>query len=305
LITALAGGVGAARFLTGLTKLVREEDLSVIVNTGDDMEMFGLHISPDIDIVTYTLAGIVDEEKGWGIKGDTFQCLENLRKMGLETWFSIGDRDFATHILRTNLLKKGFTLSQVTEEVCRRLGLKVNVVPMTDDKFETWVRVEEGLIHFEEYFVKRQAKDKVLGIEFVGSANAKPAPKVVNSILNAEMVVVCPSNPIVSIGTILSVDGVRDALRKTNAKVVGVSPIVAGAPIKGPADKLLRGLGFEVSAFSVAKLYEDFLDAFVIDVRDVDEKTRVEGLGIKVKVTDTVMKCLEDKVRLAKTVLAN
>ena len=305
MITALAGGVGAARFLTGLTKLVREEDLSVIVNTGDDMEMFGLHISPDIDIVTYTLAGIVDEEKGWGIKGDTFQCLENLRKMGLETWFSIGDRDFATHILRTNLLKKGFTLSQVTEEVCRRLGLKVNVVPMTDDKFETWVRVEEGLIHFEEYFVKRQAKDKVLGIEFVGSANAKPAPKVVNSILNAEMVVVCPSNPIVSIGTILSVDGVRDALRKTNAKVVGVSPIVAGAPIKGPADKLLRGLGFEVSAFSVAKLYEDFLDAFVIDVRDVDEKTRVEGLGIKVKVTDTVMKCLEDKVRLAKTVLAN
>jgi LPPG:FO 2-phospho-L-lactate transferase len=303
MITALAGGVGAARFLTGLTKLVKEEDLSVIVNTGDDMEMFGLHISPDIDIVTYTLAGVVDDEKGWGIKNDTFQCLEMLKKMGLETWFSIGDRDFATHIFRTDLLHKGFTLSKVTEKICQRMGLKVNIVPMTDDKFETWIRVEEGMVHFEEYFVKRQAKDKVLGVEFVGAANAKPAPKVVDSILNAERVVICPSNPIVSIGTILSVDGIRDSLRKTNAKIVGVSPIVAGAPIKGPADKLLRGLGFEVSAFSVAKLYEDFLDTFVIDVKDVDENGRIEQLRIDVKVTDTVMKRLEDKVRLAKAVL--
>jgi LPPG:FO 2-phospho-L-lactate transferase len=303
MITALAGGVGAARFLTGLTKLVKEEDLSVIVNTGDDMEMFGLHISPDIDIVTYTLAGIVDDEKGWGIKNDTFQCLEMLKKMGLETWFSIGDRDFATHILRTDLLHKGFTLSKATEKICERMGLKVNIVPMTDDKFETWIRVEAGLVHFEEYFVKRQAKDRVLGVEFVGAANAKPAPKAVDSILNAEMIVVCPSNPIVSIGTILSVDGIRDALRKTSAKIVGVSPIVAGAPVKGPADKLLRGLGFEVSAFSVAKLYEDFLETFVIDIRDADEKGRIEQLRINVKVTDTVMKCLEDKVRLAKAVL--
>jgi LPPG:FO 2-phospho-L-lactate transferase len=303
LITALAGGVGAARFLTGLTKLVKEEDLSVIVNTGDDMEMFGLHISPDIDIVSYTLAGVVDEEKGWGIKGDTFQCLETLKKMGLETWFSIGDRDFATHIFRTDLLHKGFTLSKVTEETCRCLGIKANIMPMTDDKFETWIRTEEGLIHFEEYFVKRQAKDKVLGVEFVGSAKAKPVPETVDSILNAEMIVICPSNPIVSIGTILSVDGIRDALRKTSAKIVGVSPIVDGAPIKGPADKLLRSFGFEVSAFSVAKLYADFLDTFVIDVKDGDEKGRIEQIGIDVKVTDTVMKCLEDKVRLARAVL--
>jgi LPPG:FO 2-phospho-L-lactate transferase len=267
------------------------------------MEMFGLHISPDIDIVTYTLAGVVDDEKGWGIKNDTFQCLEMLKKMGLETWFSIGDRDFATHIFRTDLLHKGLTLSKVTEEICQRMGLKVNIVPMTDDKFETWIKVEGGQVHFEEYFVKRQAKDKVLGVEFVGAANAKPAPKAVDSILNAEMIVVCPSNPIVSIGTILSVDGIRDALRKTSAKIVGVSPIVAGAPIKGPADKLLRGLGFEVSAFSVAKLYEDFLDTFVIDIKDADEKGRIEKLRINVKVTDTVMKRLEDKIRLAKIVL--
>src|SRR5208283_2942226 len=303
MITALAGGVGAARFLTGLVKLVKEEDVSVIVNTGDDIEMFGLHISPDIDIVTYTLAGIVDEEKGWGIKGDTFQCLEMVKKLGIETWFNLGDKDFATHIFRTNLLNKGFTLSQVTDEICHALGVKATILPMTDDKFETWIKIEEGLIHFEEYFVKRQAKDKVLGVEFVGAAQAKPSPKVVNSIINAERVIICPSNPIVSIGTILSVEGIRDALKETDAQVVGVSPIVAGAPIKGPADKLLRGLGFEVSSFSVAKLYADFLDTYVIDIKDVEEKNRIEQLGIKVKVTDTVMKCLEDKMRLAKTVL--
>ena len=303
MITALAGGVGAARFLTGLTRLVKEEDVSVIVNTGDDIDMFGLHISPDVDIVAYTLAGIVDDEKGWGIKGDTFQCLDMLKKLGLETWFNLGDKDFATHVFRTNLLKKGFTLSQVTAEICGVLGLKVTILPMTDDKFETWIKIEEGLVHFEEYFVKRQAKDNVLGVEFVGAADAKPSPKVIDSIIDAEMIVICPSNPIVSIGTILSVDGIRDALRRTSAKVVGVSPIVAGAPIKGPADKLLRGLGFEVSAFSVAKLYADFLDTFVIDTKDAGEKNKIEQLGINVKVTDTVMKSLEDKVRLAKAVL--
>jgi LPPG:FO 2-phospho-L-lactate transferase len=303
MITALAGGVGAARFLTGLLQLVKEEDVSVIVNTGDDMEMFGLHISPDIDIVTYTLAGIVDEEKGWGVKGDTFQCLEMLKKMGLDTWFALGDRDFATHIFRTDLLKKGFTLSDVTDQILAGFGLKVKIVPMTNDKFETWVKLKEGSIHFEEYFVKRASKDNILGVDFVGSDDAKPSPKVIDSIMNSEMVIVCPSNPIVSIGTILSVEGIRDALRKTSAKVVGVSPIVAGSPIKGPADRLLSGLGFEVSAFSVAKLYTDFLDTFVIDTKDAMEKQRIEQLGIDVKVTDTIMKSLTDKVGLAKVVL--
>jgi LPPG:FO 2-phospho-L-lactate transferase len=303
MITALAGGVGAARFLTGLLKLVNEEDVSVIVNTGDDIELFGLHISPDIDIVAYTLAGIVDEEKGWGIKGDTFQCLEMLKKLGLETWFALGDRDFATHIYRTNLLRKGFTLSQVTDEICRALGLKVNILPMTNDKFETRIKIKNGSVHFEEYFVKRQAKDEVLDVEFVGAGNAKPAPKVIDAILDAEVVVVCPSNPIVSIGTILTVDGIRDALKRTSAKVVGISPIVAGAPIKGPADKLLRGLGFEVSAYSVAKLYSDFLDTFVLDVEDVLEREKIEKLGLEVKVTNTLMKSLERKVELARVVL--
>lgn len=303
MITALAGGVGAAKFLTGLATLVKQEDLSVIVNTGDDIELFGLHISPDIDIVAYTLAGIVDERKGWGIKDDSFHCLEMLKKYGLETWFSLGDRDLATHIHRSDLLRKGFTLSQVTNEFVQALGLKVKLFPMTNDKFETRIRTNKGLVHFEEYLVRNQAKDEVVGTEFVGANAAKPAMGVVEAIMNSRLIIVCPSNPIVSIGTILAVNGVKDALKRTNAKVVAVSPIVAGAPIKGPADKLFRGLGLEVSAFGVAKLYADFADVFVIDVLDVEQKSRIEDLGFKVKVTDTVMKSFVDKVRLAKIVL--
>jgi LPPG:FO 2-phospho-L-lactate transferase len=305
MITALAGGVGAARFLTGLVKLVDEKDLSIIVNTGDDIELFGLHVSPDIDIVAYTLAGIVDEEKGWGIRGDTFQCLEALRRLKQEVWFNIGDGDMATHIFRTNLLKKGLRLSEVTAEVSRALGLKMAILPMTDDKFETRIVTGEGSIHFQEYLVKGRAKDEVLGVEFVGADKAEPAAGVIDSLANAELVIVCPSNPIVSIGTILAVKGVRDALRHTEAKKVAISPIIAGAPIKGPADKLLRGLGLEVSACSVAKLYADFLDTFILDAADSAEKDKIEKLGIEVRVTNTVMRTLEDKIQLAKTVLGS
>ncbi len=305
LIVALAGGVGAARFLTGLTKLVKEEELSVIVNTGDDIELFGLHISPDVDIVTYTLAGIVDEEKGWGIRGDTFQCLETLKKRGLDTWFGLGDRDLATHIYRTNRLKQGLTLTQITTEVCQSFGLKIKILPMTNDKFETRITTSTGSMHFEEYFVKRKCKDEVLSVEFVGAATAKPSPGVLEAILDAELVIVCPSNPVVSIGSILFVNGVRDALKRTKAKVVGVSPIIAGLPIKGPADKMLRGLGKEVSAYGVAEFYSDFLDTFVIDKRDSASKGKIEQLGIYVKATNTIMKNLDDKVSLAKTVLEN
>jgi len=303
MITALAGGVGAARFLTGLVKLVNEKDLSIIVNTGDDIEMFGLHISPDIDIVTYTLAGIVDEEKGWGIRGDTFHCLEALRKFSREAWFNLGDKDLATHMFRTALLKNGFKLSEVTAQISRALGLNVVILPMTDDKFETRIITETGSVHFQEYLVKREAKDEVLGVEFLGADNANPARGVIESIRNAELVIICPSNPIVSIGTILALKGVRDALRCTDAKIVAISPIIAGAPVKGPADKLLRGLGFEVSAYSVAKLYSDFLDTFILDVADSAERDKIEKLGVEVKVTNTLMKSLETKVALAKTVL--
>ena len=303
MITALAGGVGAARFLTGLEKIVNGKDLSIIVNTGDDIELFGLHISPDVDIVTYTLAGIVDEEKGWGIKGDTFRCLEALRKFSREAWFNLGDKDLATHMFRTALLKNGLKLSDVTARVSRALGLDVAILPMTDDKFETRIVTAMGSIHFQEYLVKRGAKDSVLGVEFLGAESANPATGVVESIMDAQLVVICPSNPIVSIGTILAVKGVRDAVRRTEAKKVAVSPIIAGAPVKGPADKLLRGLGHEVSAYSVAKLYADFLDTFILDAADSAEKDKIEKLGIEVKVTNTIMKSLEDKIQLARTVL--
>jgi len=303
MITALAGGVGAARFLQGLITLVSEEELTVIVNTGDDIELFGLHISPDLDIIMYTLAGIVDEEKGWGIKGDTFLCLEMLQKYGCETWFRLGDKDLATHIERTYLLKSGLSLSQATHNLRQALGLKMKILPMTDDKFETIVITDKGKMHFQEYLVKRGAQDKVVGVEFRGIETALPTVGVMDSILNSDAIIICPSNPIVSIGTILSLRGVKDALLKTKAKVVAISPIIGGVPVKGPADKLMRGLGLEVSAYAVAELYKNFLDTFVIDSMDKTQKTRIQTLGPDVIVTNTIMKSLHDKVQLAEVVL--
>lgn len=303
MITALAGGVGAAKFLSGLIKVISEEELTVIVNTGDDIELYGLHISPDLDIITYTLAGIVDEERGWGIRNDTFNCLEMLRRYGYETWFNLGDRDLATHIHRTLLLKRGLKLSQVTKEICKSLGVKVNIVPMTDDKFETWIETDAGLMHFQEYLVKRGARDRILGVKYLGAEEAKPAEGVIEAILNSRLIIICPSNPIVSIGTILSIKGVRETLRGSRAPKVAISPIVGGMPIKGPADKLMRGLGLEVSAYSVAYLYRDFLDTFILDNVDREEKDKIESLGIKVILANIIMKMPEDKVKLAKLVL--
>ncbi|MEM2273433.1 MAG: 2-phospho-L-lactate transferase [Candidatus Bathyarchaeia archaeon] len=303
MITALAGGVGAAKLLSGLIKVIPEEELTVIVNTGDDIELYGLHISPDLDIITYTLAGIVDEEKGWGIRGDTFYCLEMLRKYGYETWFNLGDRDLATHIHRTLLLKRGLKLSQVTREICKRLGVRANIIPMTDDKFETWIETDAGLMHFQEYLVKRGARDKVLGVKYLGAEAAKPADGVIEAIVNSELIIVCPSNPIVSIGTILSIKGIRESLRSSRAPKVAISPIVAGMPIKGPADKLMGGLGLKVSAHSVAYLYRDFLSAFILDYADKEEKNKIELLGIRVILANTIMRTLEDKVNLAKLII--
>jgi len=302
-ITVLAGGVGAARFLQGLVKTVPEEEITIIVNTGDDIQLHGLHISPDIDIVTYTLAGIVDEEKGWGIDRDTFHCFEMLKRYGHEAWFSLGDKDFATHIYRTCLLNQELPLSEITNRLCQALGLKLRIIPMTNDKFETRIVTNKGILHFQEYLVKRHAKDNVINVLFDSVEEAKPAPGVIDSILNANLIIVSPSNPIVSIGTILSVNSIRGALRKTKAKVVAITPIVGGSPIKGPADKLMKGLGLEVSAYSVARLYQDFLDVFVLDYVDRNEKERIEQLGLHVVVTNTIMKTQQDKIELAKTVL--
>ncbi|MGQ9719183.1 MAG: 2-phospho-L-lactate transferase [Nitrososphaerales archaeon] len=302
MIATLAGGVGAARFLEGLVRVTKEE-LSIIVNTGDDIELLGLHISPDVDIVIYTLAGIIDNEKGWGIKGDTFHCLDALKRYGYDAWFMLGDQDLATHLHRTLLLKKGKKLSEVTDEECIALGIKPRILPMTDDRVETMVITDEGEMHFQEYMVKRKAQDKVLKVIFKGIERARPTDGVINSIKRAKGIIVCPSNPIVSIGTILSLPDVRESLRATKAKIVGISPLIAGAPVKGPADKLMGGLGMRVSAYGVAELYQDFLDAFIIDNLDLDLKDRIEALGMRVFVTDTIMRGLKEKMNLARVAL--
>ncbi|RLE62490.1 MAG: 2-phospho-L-lactate transferase [Thermoprotei archaeon] len=300
MIVALAGGVGAARFLEGLINVVPPERVTVIVNTGDDIELYGLYISPDLDIIMYTIAGIVDRIKGWGIENDTFNCLDMLRTYGLETWFLLGDRDMATHIYRTFLLRQGLRLSEVVRILSKALGIKTTIIPMTDDRVQTMILTDSGVLHFEEYLVKRKARDRVRGVLYKGIEDARPAPGVIDAIMNADGIIICPSNPVVSIGTILSIKGIREALRKARAKIVGISPIVGGAPIKGPADKLMRGLGIEVSAYGVAVLYRDFLDYFIIDERDSHLIDRIESLGIKVFVTNTIMRSLEDKVRLAR-----
>jgi LPPG:FO 2-phospho-L-lactate transferase len=302
-ITALAGGVGAARFLDGLVRVTNPEDITVIVNVGDDYEIYGLYISPDIDTVIYTLAGIADDVKGWGIRGDTFNCLDMLSRYGVETWFKIGDRDMAIHIFRTMLLRRGLKLQEVTDIIRRKLNVKVRVIPMTNDRVETIILTDSGLISFQEYFVKRGFQDEVKGIIYRGIERAKPADGVIESIMNADGVIICPSNPIVSIGTIISINGVREALRETKAKTIGISPIIGGAAVKGPADKMLKEIGLEPSAYTIAELYRDFLDIFVIDKADINLKDKIEGIGIKVYVTNTLMKSVEDKVRIAREVL--
>jgi len=303
LIVALAGGVGAARLLRGLVQLVPPEELVIVGNTGDDLELHGLHISPDLDIVMYTLAGIVDEAKGWGVSGDTFNCLDMLDRLGFETWFKLGDRDLATHVVRTKMLRAGMPLSQATTELCRMLGVEAKLVPMTNDPVRT--KVMSGLVsmEFQEYFVKRGTRDDVTKVLFEGADEARPTPSILETLKEAERVVICPSNPVLSISPILSIPPIRSELKKTKAYIVGVSPIVGGKAIRGPADRVMTSMGLEASAYGVAKFYEDFLDHFVIDKADENQKERIERLGVKVTVTDTIMKSLEDSIRLARDVI--
>lgn len=300
---ALAGGVGAAKLLRGVIQLVPPEDLVIIGNTGDDVQFYGLHISPDLDIVMYTLAGIVDEDKGWGVSGDTFNCLEMLGELGFETWFQLGDRDIAIHLVRTKLLREGVTLSQVTVQLCEMLGVEPNLMPMTNDRVRTRIISGQMNLEFQEYFVKRRTRDKVTDVIFEGAEKAKPAPGALKAIREAERVVVCPSNPILSIAPILSIPKIRSQLRDTNAHIVGVSPIVGGKTVKGPADRIMADMGLEASAYGVAKFYQDILDHFVIDDVDKHEKERIEQLGMEVTVTDTIMKTLKDCVSLARLVM--
>jgi LPPG:FO 2-phospho-L-lactate transferase len=299
----LAGGVGAARFLEGVVQVVDPSRVTVIVNTGDDAEFYGLTVSPDVDIVLFTLAGIVEPSQGWGVCDDTFNALDMLEKLGRERWFLLGDRDLAVHIHRTELLRKGLTPSDVTDDLRRRLGLVVRVLPMSDQSVRTSIRTPDGWLPFQEYFVKRRQEDDVLEIRYDGAEDASPAPGLLDVINDAAVVLISPSNPLVSVGTILSLPGVRDALRTTDAKIVGVSPIVGGATIKGPADRMMRGLGMEVSAVGVARAYADFLDVLVIDEQDADLVAGVEAEGVRAVVTDTIMRTLDVKRSLAQVTL--
>ena len=303
MITVLAGGVGAARFLEGLVQVVPPETIQAIVNTGDDMTLYGLRISPDLDIVTCTLAGIIDQAQGWGIVGDTDACMQWLGKLGGPQWFKLGDRDLALHIRRTELLRQGIPLSQVAETFRVALGCPVRLLPMSDDPVETHIVTPEGTMHFETYFVERRAQVEVLDVEFAGVATAAPAPGVLEAIHQAEAVLIAPSNPIVSVGTILAVPGVRAALQATVAPVIAISPIVGGAAIKGPAAPLLRSQGYEVSALGVAMCYRDLIDTLVIDHADAALAAAIQALGIDVVVTDTIMRDAHAKSALAATTL--
>ena len=299
----LAGGVGAARFLEGVVQVVPPEEVTAIVNTGDDVTMHGLYISPDVDIVTYTLAGIVDETHGWGVRGDTYHTLGMLKRLGADTWFLLGDRDLATHIRRTELMRAGATLSEVSDQVRRALGVAARILPMSDQPVGTYIRTPDGLIHFESYLVERRAQDQVLGVSFVGAEQARPAPGVLEAIRDAAAILIAPSNPIVSVGTILTVPGVRAALEQTRAPVVAVSPIVGGAAIKGPAAPLMTALGYEVSARGVAACYAGLADVLVIDQVDAALAGDIRAAGMDVVVADTIMRDAAAKRALARVAI--
>lgn len=301
--------MGAGKFLEGLSSAVREkrpaESLSVIVNSADDIKLFGLRISPDIDTVMYWLSGIVDRKKGWGIEGDTFNFMDAVSALGGESWFRIGDRDLATHVARTEMRGMGMPPSAVTRELSRRLGAaeKAEIMPMTDSDVETWVLTESGEMHFQEYYVRRNMEPAVKGINFRGMDSAAPGPGVIEAIESAELTVLCPSNPVISIGPVLEVPGVRDALVKSKGRVAAVSPLVGGKPLKGPADRLMKSLGLEVSSVQIAKMYSDFLDLMVIDGSDISEAGEISSMGIETLVTDTVISNGGKAARLGRELL--
>jgi LPPG:FO 2-phospho-L-lactate transferase len=303
-ITALAGGVGASKLLLGLYDVMEPADLTAIVNTGDDITMHGLKISPDLDIVTYTLANLIDPKKGWGFRGETFHLLKRLAVFGRITWFNLGDRDLATHIHRTAMLADGKTLTHAAESIRVALGVKAHILPMCNEPVPTIIESNEGALHFQEYLVKRRAEPIVKGIRFDGVDRAKPAPGVLEAIRSADRIVICPSNPLISIGPILAVKGIREALRARRENVVAVCPIVGGKSLKGPSDKMLAELGHEASAKSVAKLYADFTGTFVIDPVDKSQRAAIEAFGMNVAVIPTVMKTRGDKRKLARALLS-
>jgi len=303
-VTALAGGVGASKLLLGLHDVIDPRNLTVIVNTGDDITLHGLRISPDLDIVTYTLAGIVDETKGWGYRRETFHALKRLAAFGRVNWFNLGDRDLATHIHRSAMLAEGKSLSDAAEAIRLALRVKARILPMCDQRVPTMIDTAEGELHFQEYLVKRRAEPVVRGIRFDGVDKSRPAKGVLEAIRDADRILICPSNPLISIGPILGVPGIREALRARKGVVIAVCPIVGGKSLKGPSDKMLAELGHEPSAFGVAILYADFTGTFVIDPADKTQAGPIRKLGMKVEVVPTVMKTRSQKRKLARSLLS-
>ncbi len=313
MIVVLTGGTGGAKFVDGLRRVVPPEELTIIVNTGDDHEWWGLYVSPDIDSITYVLAGILSNERGWGVHGDTFHCLQTMKELGEPSWFSVGDRDLATHLLRSKLLSQGRTLSEVTKAIAERLAVRSRILPMSDMQVETRIDTPAGELSFEEYFVQRWYQDPVKSVRFAGSSKSEPAPGVLDAIARAQAVLIAPSNPVTSIGPILAVPGIRDALAKTAAQVVAVSPIIGNAAVSGPAGALMTAQGLAVSIAGIANAYGDFLDVLVVDDSDSDAAQKLESRspgrpytinnGLQVHCTNILMRTTEDKERIARTAL--
>ena len=303
-ITAIAGGTGAAKLVRGLAASVAPHDLTIIGNTGDDAEIWGLHISPDLDTVTYALAGLLDVARGWGLADDTLQCLRAMAALGAETWFTLGDRDLATHLVRTRALRAGLTLSAVTGDIARRLGVAARILPMSDDPVRTRVRTPEGWLGFQEYFVRDKAQVEVLEVAWEGAEQARPAPGVLAAISEADLVVVCPSNPVTSVGPVIAVPGIAAALGATGAPIVGVSPIVGEAPVSGPAGDLMRARRLPVSPLGVARAYAPWLKVLVIDRGDQRFVPALREHGVRPVLADIVMTDRQGEIALARRVLS-
>ena len=302
-IVALAGGTGAAKLIRGVAACVSPPDLTIIGNTGDDTEVWGLHVSPDLDTVTYALAGLLDVARGWGRASETFHCLETMALLGEEAWFRLGDRDVAIHVHRTRGLQAGRSLAKVTAEIARKLGVTAHIIPMSDDPVRTRIHTPDGWLAFQEYFVRERARVKVLDVRYEGADAARPAPGVVSAIAAADVVVICPSNPVTSMRPILAVPGIVQALTATRAPVIGVSPIVGRAAVTGPAGDLMRARGLTVSAAGVASAYTPWLRALVLDRSDATETREVEALGARAVLADVVMTDAASEVALARRVL--
>jgi LPPG:FO 2-phospho-L-lactate transferase len=304
MIVVFSGGTGGAKLIEGLAAEIDSAEITIICNTGDDSTFHGLYVSPDIDTVTYTLAGLTDTDKGWGIKHDTFNALDQLGRLGDDTWFRLGDKDLATHITRTRLLGEGFRLSQATDRIRRALGIKATILPMADERVETRVQTPQGEISFQEFFVKERWSSEVTAIRFARVESSRPAPGVLEAIERAAAIIVGPSNPITSIGPILAVPGIRSALTANSAPKVGVSPIIGASAISGPAHKLMEAYGLEASALGVAQCYEDFLDTLLIAAEDRNMIEPIAKLQVHAVATDILMTSSDDKRRLARQVLA-